>query len=161
MPQLLLSVRGRMLCYDMRGGVRMIGALIMKLALRGAMNDLNKRRKDKIVASYADDAVITYPGKMSVSGTRKGKAAIQEFFDRYFDQFPEEQCVARETYIKNILALGMTNTIALRFEKKVTNKAGQVYENSGISVLKIRGGKVVEMQDFYFDVEKLQKMWGE
>jgi ketosteroid isomerase-like protein len=139
----------------------MIGAIILKVALRGAMDDLNKRRKDKIIASYADDAVITYPGKMSVSGTRKGKAAVQEFFDRYFDQFPEEQCIARESYIKNILALGMSNTIAMHFEKRVTNKQGRVYDNSGITVLKIRGGKVVQMQDFYFDVEKLQEMWGE
>jgi len=139
----------------------MIGAIILKLALRGAMDDLNKRQKEKIIASFADDAVITYPGRMSVSGVRKGKAAIKEFFDKYFDQFPEEHCVAKETYIKNILALGLSNTIAIRFQKRITNKAGQTFENSGISVLKIRWGKVVEMQDFYFDVETLAKMYGE
>ena len=139
----------------------MIGAIILKVALRGAMNDLNKRQKEKIIASFADDAVIIYPGKMSVSGVRKGMAAIKEFFDKYFDQFPEEYCVAKETYIKNILALGLSNTIAIRFQKKVKNKAGQTFENMGISVLTIRWGKVVEMQDFYFDVEKLQQMYGE
>ena len=139
----------------------MIGAIILKLALRGAMDDLNKRNKEKIIASFADDAVIIYPGKMSVSGVRKGKAAIKEFFDKYFDQFPEEHCVAKETYIKNILALGLSNTIAIRFQKRITNKAGQTFENSGISVLTLRWGKVVEMQDFYFDVEKLQQMYGE
>ena len=125
------------------------------------MNDLNNRPKDKIIASYAEDAVIIYPGKMSVSGTRKGKAAVKEFFDKYFDQFTEEHCVARETYIKNIVALGLTNTIAIRFHTKRTNKAGMVFENTGITALKIKGGKVVELQDFYFDVDTLQKMWGE
>ena len=139
----------------------MIGAIILKVALRGAMNDLNNRRKEKIIASFADDAVIIYPGKTSISGTRKGKAAIKEFFDRYFDQFTEEYCVAKETYIKNILALGLSNTIAIRFHKKVKTKTGQTFENMGISVLTIRWGKVVEMQDFYFDVEKLQQMYGE
>ena len=139
----------------------MIGAVILKLALRGAMNDLNQRRKDKIIANYADDAVIIYPGKMSVSGTRKGKAAVKEFFDKYFDQFVEEHCEARETYIKNIFALGLTNTIAIRFHTRRTNKAGKTLENTGITALKIKGGKVVELQDFYFDVEKLQEMWGE
>jgi ketosteroid isomerase-like protein len=54
------------------------------------MDDLNNRRKDKIIANYADNAVIIYPGKTSVSGTRKGKAAVKEFFDKYFDQFIEE-----------------------------------------------------------------------
>jgi len=139
----------------------MIGALILKLALRGAMKDLNQRRKDKIVANYTDDAVMTYPGRMSVSGTRKGKAAIQDFFDRYFDQFTQENCVLKESYIKNILALGPSNTIAIRWEKEVTNKAGQVFENSGVTVFRVRWGKVTEMLEFYFDVEKLQKMWGE
>jgi hypothetical protein len=90
----------------------MIGAVILKLALRGTMNDLNNRRKEKIIANYADDAVIIYRGKSSMSGTRKGKA-------------------------------------------------GMVFENTCITALKIRGGKVVELQDFYFDVDTLQKMWGE
>ena len=131
----------------------MIGAVILKLALRGAMDDLNNRRKDKIIANYAEDAVIIYPGKMSVSGTRKGKAAVKEFFDKYFDQFVEEHCVARETYIKNTFALGLTNTMAIRFHTRRTNKAGKTPENTGITALRIRGGKVVELQDFCFDVE--------
>lgn len=139
----------------------MIGAFILKFAMRNALNDLNNRRKDKIVASYADDAVMIYPGKMSVSGTRKGKAAVKEFFDKYFDQFIEEHCVVEETYIKNIFALGLTNTVAVKFRTKRTNKAGMVFENTGVSVIKIKGGKVVQLQDFYFDVETLQKMWGE
>jgi ketosteroid isomerase-like protein len=139
----------------------MIGAVILKLALRGAMNDLNHRRKDKIIANYADDAVLIYPGKFSMSGTRKGKAAIKEFFDKYFDQFAEEHCVASETYVKNIFALRLTNSIAIRFHTKRTNKAGMVLENTGITRLKLKGRKVVELQDFYFDMDTLQKMWGE
>ena len=105
--------------------------------------------------------MIIYPGKMSVSGTRKGKAAVKEFFDKYFDQFIDEHCEVRETYIKNIFALGLTNTIAIRFHTKRTNKGGKTLENTGITALKIKGGKVIELQDFYFDVEKLQEMWGE
>jgi ketosteroid isomerase-like protein len=129
----------------------MIGAVILKLALRNAMDDLNNRRKDKIIANYADDAVIIYPGKMSVSGTRKRKAALKEFFDEYFDQFIEEHCEVRGTYIKNIFALGLSNTIATRFHTRRTNKAGKTLENTGITALKIKGGKVIE----------LQEMWGE
>jgi hypothetical protein len=32
---------------------------------------------------------------------------------------------------------------------------------AGMGALKIRGGKVADLQDFYFDVVTLQKMWGE
>ena len=139
----------------------MIGAVILKLALRGAMDDLHHRRKDKIVANYADDAVLIYPGKFSMSGTRKGKAAVKDFFDKYFDQFVEEHCVAKETYIKNIFALGPSNTIAIRIHTLRTNKQGKSLENSGMTVIKVRMGKVVERQDYYSDVDRLQEMWGE
>jgi hypothetical protein len=63
----------------------MIGAVILKLALRGAIDDLNNRRKDKIIANYADDAVIIYPGKLSTSGGQRvdescyGCLALGEF----------------------------------------------------------------------------------
>ena len=73
----------------------MIGAVMLKRALRGAMDGLNHRRQDKIIASYADDAVLIYPGEFAMSGTHKGKAAVKEFFDKYFDQFGEEHCAAR------------------------------------------------------------------
>jgi len=65
--------------------------------------------------------------------------------------------VARETYIKNIFALGLTNTIAIRFHTKRTNKAGVVLEATGITALKIKGGKVVELRDVYFDVDTVVK----
>jgi ketosteroid isomerase-like protein len=142
-------------------GRQVTGAVILKLALRGAMDDLDDRSKDKIVANNAEDAVLIYPGRFSMSGTRKGKEAVKEFFDKCFPQFTEERCVARETYIKNIFALGLTNTIAIRFHTRRTNKAGMVFEDTSITALKIKGGKVVELQDFYFDVDTLQMMLGE
>jgi ketosteroid isomerase-like protein len=60
-----------------------------------------------------------------------------------------------------MFAFGLTNTIAIRFHTKRTNKAGMVFENTGIAALRIKGGKVIELQDLYFDVDTLQKMWGE
>ena len=53
--------------------------------------------------------------------------------------------MARETYIKNMFGLGLTNTIAIRFHTRRTNKAGKTLENTGITALKIRGGRVVEL----------------
>jgi ketosteroid isomerase-like protein len=131
----------------------MIGAVISTLPRCGAMNELNHRRKDKMIASYTDDAVITYPGKMSVSGTRKGRAAAKEFCDKHFDQFVDEHCVARETYIRNIFARGLSNTIAIIFHTRRTNEAGKTLDNTGTTAVKIQGGKVVELQDFGFDVD--------
>jgi hypothetical protein len=30
-----------------------------------------------------------------------------------------------------------------------------------VTVIKIKGGKVLELQDYYSDVDRLQEMWGE
>lgn len=85
----------------------MVGAVILKLALRGAMDELNNRLKDKIIANCADCAVVNYPGKFSMSGARKGEAAIEEFFDKCFDQFTQEHCVAQDC---SVLSLCSTAT---------------------------------------------------
>ena len=69
--------------------------------------------------------------------------------------------MARETYIKNMFGLGLTNTIVIRFHTRRTNKAGKTLENTGTTAVKIKGGRVVELQDCWFDVDKLREMWGE
>jgi hypothetical protein len=143
------------------GGCNVTGVVILKQALRGAMNDLDNRRKDNIIAIYADAAVLIYPRKLSMSGAGKGEAAIKEFFDEYLDLFTDEHCVARETYIKNLFALGLTTAVAIRFHTRRTKKAGMVFGNTGITALRIRGGKVVQLQDSCFDVGTLRKMWVE
>jgi len=122
------------------------------------VDDLNHRRNDKIVANYADDGVIIYSGKFLMSSAQKGKSAINESFDKHFNQFTKD-CEPRETYIENIFARRQTDSIAIRFHTKRTNKAGMIFENTGMTRLK--GGTVVEVRDFYFDVDTLQKMWVE
>ena len=139
----------------------MVGALIFKWMLRNATADVNRRDFKRIVSHYADDAVLVYPGNMSVSGTWKGKQAIEEFFRRYEEQFTQECCVVQETFVKNPLGLGPSNTVAIRFEKTITNKGGEAFRASGMTLLRIRWGKVVENIEYFFDVDQLQKMWGE
>jgi ketosteroid isomerase-like protein len=65
------------------------------------------------------------------------------------------------TYIKNIFALGPSNTIAVRSFTRKTNKQGETLENSGVTVIEVRWGQVVDLQDYYSDVDRLQEMWGE
>ena len=115
----------------------------------------------KILAHWSDDAVLIFPGNMSVSGRIEGKEAIEEFFTRYMEQFPKLHFSIKNTYIKNMLAIGFSNTIASEFECIYTNRNGETFENSGVTVIKIRRGKVVQLQDYYFDTDKLKRAWGE
>ena len=139
----------------------MIGALLFKWMLRNATADVNRRDFKRIISHYADDAVLVYPGNMTVSGTWKGKQAIEEFFRKYEQQFTQECCVVQETFVKNLLGLGPSNTVAIKFEKTVTNKDGESFRASGMTLLRIKRGKVVENIEYFFDVDQLQRMWGE
>ncbi len=64
---------------------------------------------------------------MSVSSTRKGKAAVKEFFDKYFDQFIEEHCEAKETYIKNMLAFFKVDGVIYHDAKTCPNNSNCRY----------------------------------
>ncbi len=139
----------------------MIGALILKTMMDSGTNVMNQRDVSKILAHWADDAVLIFPGTMSVSGRIEGKEAIKEFFTKYMEQFPKLHFSIKNTYIKNMFAVGFSNTVASEFECVYTNQKGETFENSGVSVIQIKRGKVVKLQDYYFDTEKLKHAWGE
>jgi len=139
----------------------MIGALLFKLMAGSAIEALNRRDMNKIVSSFKDDAVFIYPGTLSVSGRYEGKKAIEEFFRKFFDQFTEIHFKTRSVYVKNIFGLGLSNTIALEWENRLTNRKGETYENCGVGTDKVSWGKVVFHHEYYFDTDTMRKAWGE
>ena len=121
----------------------MITALLFKLMAGGALKTTSNRDIDKIVSNFKDDAVFIYPGTLSVSGTHEGKKAIEEFFHKFFDQFPEVHFESKGVYIKNIFGVTLSNTIAIEWENRLTNRNGDTFENCGMSTTKISWAKAV------------------
>ncbi len=139
----------------------MVGAVILKTMMGSGTDVMNQRDVEKLLSHWSDNAVLIFPGSMSVSGRMEGKEAIKTFFNKYMEQFPELEFKVTNTYIKDIFAVGLSNTLAVEFECAVTNKDGETFENSGVSVIKVKRRKVVQIQDYYFDTEMLKKAWGE
>lgn len=137
----------------------MIGAYILKKMMGSGTNVMNERDVDKILKHWRDDAVMIYPGSTLVSGRTEGKAAMKEFFQKFMQQFPEMQFSIKDSYIQNMFALGFSNILASEFEVTYTNKHGETFENRGVTVIQIKNGKVQQIQDYYFDVDKLNKAW--
>ena len=137
----------------------MIGAVILKSMMGSGTNVMNERDVDAILKHWRDDAVMIYPGNTLVSGRTEGKAALREFFCRFMEQFPEMDFRIDDTYIRNMFALGFSNTIASQFSVTYTNRHGEQFENSGVTVITIKGAKVAKIQDYYFDVDKLNQAW--
>ena len=140
----------------------MIGAILFKLMAGSAMDALNSRDVPKLLNNWAEDAVFVYPGNLSVSGTYHGRKAAEEFFNKFFDQFPEVHFKCTGVFIKNIFAIGPANTVSIQWENVLVNKNGERFENCGMNVTKVGWkAKALHVRDYYFDAQKQRKAWGE
>lgn len=130
----------------------MIGALVAKRALASAFEALNRHDLPKFMAAWREDGAFVYPGEIPESGTFQGKSAVEGWFRHFFEQFPRIQFDIQDICVKNIFDLAGTNTAAVHWNIHLTNREGRVGENSGVTVISIRRGKVIYAKDFIFDL---------
>ncbi len=130
----------------------MIGALVARKAIAGAFKALDKHDLAQFMSAWRDDGVFIYPGEIRASGTFRGKSAVEGWFRNFFDQFPGIHFDIQDICVRNILALGGSNVVAVHWNIQLTNREGRVGQNSGVTVVTIKGGKVVQVQDFISDL---------
>ena len=139
----------------------MIGAIIVKSKVRSAFACLNRRDLPGFLSGWAEDATFFYPGNISVSGKIEGKKTIQEWFRKYLDQFPKLNFTLKSVCVQNIFAFGGTNVVAVEWDLKLANREGKDFQNSGVTTISVKKGKVTLVRDYVFDTEVLKKAWGE
>ena len=139
----------------------MIGAIIATSKARSGFDSLSGHNLEKFMADWADDAMFIYPGNLSISGEIKGKEAIQEWFKKFIEQFPISSFNLKNICVQNIFALGGTNTLAIEWDVKLTNREGNEFENSGVTIICLKGRKAVLVRDYISDLEVTKKAWGE
>lgn len=139
----------------------MIGAVISKRRARSAFDTLSRHDLAKSMAAWAEDATFTYPGKVSMSGETKGKKAIEAWFAKMMEQFPKIDFTIKEVFVSKIFALGATNNIAVEWDVALTNREGKEFHNSGVTTIRIKGGKAVAVRDYLFNTDILKEGWGE
>jgi len=139
----------------------MIGAIIVKSKVRSAFAALNRRDLPAFLSGWAEDATFIYPGNISVSGKMQGKKTIQEWFGKYLEQFPTLKFTLRSVSVQNIFAFGGTNVVAVEWDINLTNREGKDFQNSGVTTINVKKGRVVLVRDYVFDTEVLRKAWGE
>ena len=138
----------------------MIGAVIAKRRGSLAFDRLNRRELAKSMAAWADDATFTFPGNVSISGETKGKKAIEACFAKMFEQFPRMNFTVKEVFVSNIFALGATNNIAVEWDVVETNREGKEFHNSGVTTIRVKGGKAVAVRDYIFNTDIMKEAWG-
>ena len=138
----------------------MIGALVARKALAGAFGALNRRDLSKFMSAWREDGVFVYPGEIPESGTFKGKATVEGWFRRLFEQFPAIRFDIQDICVRNIFDLFGTNVVAVHWNIQLTNREGWVGQNSGVTVVSIERGKVFLVKDFIFDLsENFRRNW--
>lgn len=130
----------------------MIGALIAGKAIGGSFQALNRHDLAGFMSAWRDDGVFIYPGEIHASGTFSGKNAVEGWFRKFFDQFPKIQFDVQDICVRNIFALSGNNVVAVHWNLQLTNREGRVGQNSGVTVITIKGGKVTQVKDFIFDL---------
>lgn len=139
----------------------MIGAIMAKKALAAAFDALNRHDLAKFMAVWRDDGVFVYPGDIPESGTFRGRAAVEGWFRRFFEQFPEIGFDVHDICVRNIFDLRGSNVGAVHWDLRLTNRAGRVGTNSGVTVVTIDRGKVIYVKDFIFDLgDNFRRNWG-
>lgn len=139
----------------------MIGALFAKLLTRRSFDAINKGDVDSLLASWHEDAVLTYSGKLSVSGTREGKQAIRTWFQHFKERVPTRTFRPRAVCVENIFDVFGTNVVAIVWEDRPINKNGRKFYVRGVTVSRIRWGKVVEATIYVLEQDLLSEIWGE
>jgi len=139
----------------------MIGTIIARSKIRSAFKALNNHDINTFIADWRDDAVFIYPGDMSVSGEIKGKKAIQEWFKKYMEQYPQLKFTIKHICFSNIFDMTGTNHAAVEWDVSVKNRDGKEIQNSGVTTIQLKLAKAILIRDYYFDVDKLKEGWGE
>ncbi|MFO7893921.1 MAG: nuclear transport factor 2 family protein [Longimicrobiales bacterium] len=141
----------------------MIGAWIARRKLQGALRTLEAHDLDGFTRNLDDDAVFIYPGDIDgVSGAHEGRDAIRRFFSRWLDQFPTVRFTVHNLMLARPFDLAGTNTAALEMTIDVTNRHGDDVTAELVTVIQLRRGRAVRVQDYVFETgDVVRRAWGE
>ena len=141
----------------------MIGAIIARQAVKSGFDALNERNLDKFMKAWSEQSIWIYPGSLSVSGKHVGKDNVKKWFVHFQEQFPQMKFNLNHLGVGSIFAFSGNNIVSAYWDLELTNRIGSEYQYNGVTVLEIKGAKVIKGQDFLFKSsgEDFSKIWGE
>ena len=139
----------------------MLGTMIVRLKARSGFESLNDRNLSLFLKDWDQNATFIYPGNISMSGEYHGIEQIKMWWNKFFIQFPESRFTCNNVFIKNCFAFGASNEITLDWNVVVTNKDQKKFSNSGLSLVKLKQGKIVFFKDYFLSTDNLAEAWGE
>lgn len=118
--------------------------------IRRGVRRINAGDIGPMLSSFADDAVLVFPGDHSWGGEYKGKEAIRGFLERFVE-------VGIQLEPHEILVRGWpwNTTVMMRFTNEARDDYGNiVYANRGAIFARAVWGKITHQED-YEDTQKV------
>lgn len=124
--------------------------------VRDHLAALNARDLDRLLAFYAEGAVLELPASPRV----EGRAAIREAFRLFIEQWEEQSAYDQVVVAGTAVAVegtttGRHRTLHLRIPGRVPTP-GKPYRHAFAAFFTFRGGKIVR-QRVYYDARELVK----
>lgn len=140
----------------------MIGVFLAKKAIIDTFEALNQHNLPKLLSVLSDDVEYIYGGDIpNMSGTFRGKGAIEDWWRSFFDLFPQIEFDIQHICFQNIFDFTGTNVAAIQWDLQFTRRDGLVGKNSGVTVFEFKRGKLFFAKEFIFDQgENFKRNWG-
>jgi len=140
----------------------MIGALIAKSKVTSSYDLLNSKDIRGFLANWHDEATWIYPESTSAGGVFKVKPAIENWFNKFLEQFPSLKITPKHVCVSNVMDFVGTNVVAVEWDEESTNKEGIESKFTGVTVITLKFGKATHAKDYIFaSDEEVKKAWGE
>jgi ketosteroid isomerase-like protein len=112
--------------------------------IRRNLRALRRGDPGPLLASYAEDAVLVFPGRSSWGGEHRGKAAIEAFLRRFI-----EAGIVGEPHDIVVNGPPWGTTVCMLFVDHAVDESGNVvYENRAVVFGRVVWGKIVYHEDF-------------
>lgn len=116
-------------------------AWIVERIVRGGFAELNRGRPEPVLAKFAPDARLRFPGRHALAADVRGRAAVAEWFARLLKVFPGIRFELHDVHVRG---LPWNTRVLTRFTDTVPMPDGGSITNHGVQYLRLRWGRVVE-----------------
>lgn len=127
----------------------MYKAMIRRM-VRQSVSALRNGDPGPVLAGFADDGVLIFPGQSSWSGEHRGKPAIEAFLRRFLDAG-----LAGEVHEIIVNGPPWRTTVCILFTDRACDADGnEVYANRVMFLVRAKWGKIHSQEDF-LDTQKV------
>ena len=118
-------------------------------------------RKDlaAVMKGWADDGVLEFPGRSTLSGRYEGRTAIEGFFRRWFERMSTIRLTVRRVGFSD-LSLSYGGTMFVEFDTDQMTNEGQALHTEVLGVYRLRRGRLTYYREYLFDPSMAEAVWG-